>query len=79
MGLKDKLTATEHDWALATICAMLVFGVIFFVFGGVVQFFRSDSDLAEIFWLFGFGTWVLAFGIFFSFLNNPQPKHRRRR
>lgn len=79
LDFKDKLTVTEHDWACAGICALLVFGVIFFAFGLVAQLFRADSDAAEIFWLLGFGNWALAFGIFFSFMSNPYPKHRKRR
>lgn len=78
LDLRNKLTATEHDWALAGISGLLVVGVIFFVFGMATWLF-TDLGSAWTYWLLGFGSWVLALGVFFSFMDNPYPKHRRYR
>jgi tellurite resistance protein TehA-like permease len=68
----------RRDVGLAAICAMLVLGVIFFGFGLASWLFAS-AGTAWTFWLLGFGTWLLAASIFFYFMNDPYPRHRRER
>lgn len=70
---------TKRDWGLAGISALLVGGFINMGFGMASYLFGVDPAKASIFWLFGLGLWALAAGIFFYFMNDPYPKHRRSR
>jgi hypothetical protein len=73
------LRSNQRDFGLAGICAMLVFGFVFHAFGLAAWFFGFDKTTAWTFWLIGLGFWVFAFSIFFYFMNDPYPKHLRRR
>jgi hypothetical protein len=60
-----------------TITFLVTSGVVFFSCGMSTWFFNGDPDTAWTLWLMGLGFWVLAIGIFFYFLNDPYPKHRK--
>lgn len=68
----------KFDLALGVICALLVAGVIFFGFGMAGWLF-FDADVAWTYWLLGLGFWAIALGIFFLFMNDPYPRHGRKR
>jgi Zn-dependent membrane protease YugP len=75
------LTETQQrfDLALAAISALLVGGVIFNSFGLASWVFASSATTAWTLWFIGFGLWMFALAVFFTFMNHPAPRHGIRR
>lgn len=69
-------TQARFDLALAFVCSMLVAGAVFFILGLINFSLHLNSARGWLFWLIGFGDWIVAAGIFFSFMNGPLPRHR---
>jgi len=74
------VTASQRrfDLALAAVSALLLGGMVFNAFGLASWLFSANRRTMWSFWFLGTGLWVLAMGIFFSFLNHPLPRHAHR-
>jgi hypothetical protein len=70
---------SRFDLALAAISALLVGGVIFNSFGLASWVFASSATTAWTLWFIGFGLWMFALAVFFTFMNHPAPRHGIRR
>lgn len=68
----------KNDLALAGISALLILGVVFFVFSMASWLFYTSEVAWTFFWI-GLGVWIFSLGIFFYFMNDPYPRHQRRR
>lgn len=53
-------------------------GVIFFAFSLASYLFSNTMSAWGLF-LMGLALWIMAFGIFFSFMDHPYPRHRKTR
>jgi hypothetical protein len=78
-GLGRWLRTTDEsiDKGLTAVTFLVTAGVIFFAFGMGSWYFNDDTQTGWTLWLLGLGMWILAMAIFFYFLNDPYPRHRK--
>lgn len=69
----------RYDLGFAVVTFLVVAGTIFNVFSLVSWHFHVDHALAWRYGCLGTGLWLFATAIFFFFLCDPYPKHRKRR
>lgn len=70
---------SRWDLGQALVSAFLVGGTIFLTFGLGSWFFGLGADAAWTFWLIGIAMWIFSLAAFFSFFNDPSPRHGQRR